>query len=93
MFQPEETPITRLCEEEFTSDARSGSEHERSAVLLHEGIEPVTLLSPAEMDSVLNVSCSSCSDLSLVELSLAEAERKIAKLLKVKEKLVAIEVS
>lgn len=44
-------------------------------------------------DSVLNVSCSSCSDLGAVELSLAEAERKIAKLLRVKEKLVAVEVS
>jgi hypothetical protein len=52
-------------------------------------------LEPVIMDSgesVLNVSCSSCSDLSAVEQALAEAEAKIAKLLKVKEKLVAIEV-
>ena len=64
----------------------------QSPLLLHEDrVENILLLSPDE--SVLNVSCSSCSDLSAVEHSLVEAERKIAKLLKVKEKLVAIEVS
>jgi len=37
------------------------------------------------------LSCSSCSDLSSVERALVEAEEKIAKLLKVKESLVAIQ--
>ena len=36
---------------------------------------------------------SSCSDISQLELSLEEAEGKIGRLLKVKEKLVVVEVS
>ena len=43
-------------------------------------------------ESALNLSCSSCSDLSTVERALAEAEEKIAKLLRVKGKLVAMQV-
>merc|ERR1712083_475083 len=43
------------------------------------------------MSGVLNLSGSSCSDISQLELSLEEAEGKIAGLLKVKEKLVQVQ--
>jgi len=43
------------------------------------------------MSGVLNLSASSCSDISQLELSLEEAEEKIAGLLKVKEKLVQVQ--
>ena len=44
------------------------------------------------MSGVLNLSGSSCSDISQLELSLEEAEEKIAGLLRVKEKLVQVQV-
>jgi hypothetical protein len=44
------------------------------------------------MSDVLNLSASSCSDISQLEISLEEAEEKIAGLLKVKEKLVIVQV-
>jgi len=48
-----------------------------------------TDLSPKESGGdILNVSASSCSDVSVLEMSLSEAEEKIAGLLKLKEKLV-----
>jgi len=43
------------------------------------------------MSGVLNLSGSSCSDISQLELSLEEAEEKIAGLLRVKEKLVQVQ--
>jgi len=43
------------------------------------------------MSDVLNLSASSCSDISQLEISLEEAEEKIAGLLKVKEKLVIVQ--
>ena len=50
-------------------------------------------LSPLDSsDSALNISCSSCGDLSAVECALAAAEEKIAKLLRAKEKLISIQV-
>lgn len=50
-------------------------------------------LSPLDSsDSALNISCSSCGDLSAVECALAAAEEKIAKLLRAKEKLIYIQV-
>jgi len=69
---------------------------------LHQS-EPVSPLasSPARIDDlpresltmsgVLNLSGSSCSDISQLELSLEEAEEKIAGLLRVKEKLVQVQ--
>jgi len=62
-----------------------------------QSVEPASPLasSPARaelnMSSVLNLSGSSCSDISQLELSLEEAEEKIAGLLKVKEKLVLVQ--
>ena len=44
------------------------------------------------ISGVLNLSASSCSDISQLEMSLEEAEEKIANLLKVKEKLVVVQV-
>lgn len=46
---------------------------------------------PANMSGILNLSVSSCSDISQLEISLEEAEDKIAGLLKVKEKLVIVQ--
>jgi len=43
------------------------------------------------MSDVLNLSASSCSDISQLEISLEEAEEKISGLLKVKEKLVIVQ--
>jgi len=43
------------------------------------------------ISGVLNLSASSCSDISQLEMSLEEAEEKIANLLKVKEKLVVVQ--
>merc|ERR1719233_2687743 len=45
------------------------------------------------MSGVLNLSGSSCSDISQLELSLEEAEGKIAGLLKVKEELATLAVA
>jgi pSer/pThr/pTyr-binding forkhead associated (FHA) protein len=62
-----------------------------------QSVEPASPLasSPARaeltMSSVLNLSGSSCSDISQLELSLEEAEEKIAGLLRVKEKLVLVQ--
>ena len=47
----------------------------------------------ANLSGVLNLSASSCSDISQLEISLEEAEDKIVGLLKVKEKLVLVQVS
>ena len=52
--------------------------------------EEVSALDSSE--SALNISCSSCGDLSAVECALAAAEEKIAKLLRAKEKLISIQV-
>ncbi len=84
-----------MCDDLNKSDASKAASTAKCSASYngHSGLEPVPVLQ-RELDgeSVLNVSCSSCSDLSTVEQSLVDAERKIAKLLKVKEKLVAIEV-
>jgi len=45
----------------------------------------------ANLSGVLNLSASSCSDISQLEISLEEAEDKIVGLLKVKEKLVLVQ--
>ncbi len=95
-FQAEEK--LRLCYDLNKSDASKAASTAKCSDSYNEhssGPEqpPVVLQRELEGESVLNVSCSSCSDLSTVEQSLVDAERKIAKLLKVKEKLVAIEVS
>jgi hypothetical protein len=94
-FQAEEK--LRLCDDLNKSDASKAAlaANISDSYNGHSGLEqpPVVLQRELDGESVLNVSCSSCSDLSTVEQSLVDAERKIAKLLKVKEKLVAIEVS
>jgi hypothetical protein len=95
-FQAEEK--LRLCEDLNKSDASKAASTAKCSDLYngHSGPEQPPVPPQRELDggeSVLNVSCSSCSDLSTVEQSLVDAERKIAKLLKMKEKLVAIEVS
>eukprot|EP00092_Neocalanus_flemingeri_P037773 GFUD01041121.1.p1 GENE.GFUD01041121.1~~GFUD01041121.1.p1 ORF type:complete len:760 (-),score=245.19 GFUD01041121.1:42-2321(-) len=46
---------------------------------------------PVNVSGILNLSVSSCSDISQLEISLEEAEDKIAGLLKVKEKLVIVQ--
>jgi len=43
------------------------------------------------VDSLLNLSCSSCSELSVVESALSDAESKIAQLLKLRENLITVQ--
>jgi len=70
----------------------SNSSPALGSLLKSERGPPPLATSPARGETgVLNLSASSCSDISQLEVSLEEAEEKIAGLLKVKEKLVLVQ--
>jgi len=73
--------------EASTSSAKDLDDSATGDVGVNAGVE-----SPGDGgESLLNLSCSSCSEFSQVEIALSEAEIKIAQLLKLRENLIKVQ--